>query len=49
MQGVLGAALESVTGESEPEGANCPFGGEKYTSISGVTYVCNGAPEMPAQ
>jgi len=42
--GPTGPAGESVVGASEPPGANCANGGVKYTSASGVEYVCNGAP-----
>ncbi|HTZ17581.1 MAG TPA: hypothetical protein VMB78_03995 [Dissulfurispiraceae bacterium] len=34
----------SVIGSSESPGANCTYGGVKYTSASGDNYVCNGAP-----
>ncbi|MBJ6766176.1 collagen-like protein [Myxococcaceae bacterium JPH2] len=42
--GATGATGQSVTGASEPPGANCANGGVKYTSSTGVDYVCNGAP-----
>lgn len=32
-----------MVGTSEASGANCAFGGTKYTSASGDAYVCNGA------
>jgi hypothetical protein len=42
--GATGPAGQSVVGASEPPGANCADGGVKFTSASGVEYVCNGAP-----
>jgi hypothetical protein len=39
---IPGASGSSVTVEVEPPGINCPNGGIKVTSLSGVTYVCNG-------
>jgi Collagen triple helix repeat (20 copies) len=33
----------SVTVSDEPAGANCANGGAKLVSVSGTTYVCNGA------
>jgi hypothetical protein len=41
--GNMGTAGQSVTVASEPAGANCPGAGIKVTSMSGTTYVCNGA------
>lgn len=41
--GENGTNGESVTGTPELAGANCAAGGVKYTSVSGVDYVCNGA------
>lgn len=41
--GTNGTNGVSVTGVPEPAGANCTNGGTKYTSASGVNYVCNGA------
>jgi hypothetical protein len=43
-QGATGADGQSVAGSSEPVGSNCAYGGAKYESVSGVSYVCNGAP-----
>ncbi len=41
--GATGSAGVSVTSEAVPAGdANCPAGGSKFTSASGVTYACNG-------
>lgn len=42
--GTQGPAGVSVAAASEAPGANCTYGGVKYTSTSGDTYVCNGAP-----
>ncbi|MHB8877981.1 MAG: hypothetical protein ACYC8T_30160 [Myxococcaceae bacterium] len=42
--GDTGAAGQSVGGASEAAGANCVYGGIKYTSVTGVHYVCNAAP-----
>jgi hypothetical protein len=42
--GTPGTDGQSVIGTVEPAGPNCPFGGVKYISASGTTYVCNGAP-----
>jgi hypothetical protein len=43
--GLNGANGQSVTAETLAVGnANCPYGGSKFTSTSGVTYACNGAP-----
>ena len=41
--GATGAAGQSVTSDPEPPGANCVNGGVRYTSVSGVNYVCNGS------
>jgi hypothetical protein len=43
-QGDTGQPGQSVTSVPEPPGSNCSSGGVKYTDISGVRYVCNGAP-----
>ncbi len=32
-----------MSGAVEDAGVNCAFGGMRYTSASGVSYVCNGA------
>jgi hypothetical protein len=32
-----------VTSAAEAPGANCANGGVRYTSVSGVNYVCNGS------
>src|SRR5262249_18844921 len=35
----------SVTSATEPAGANCTYGGSKFTAAdNAVTYACNGAP-----
>ena len=34
---------QSVTVTNEPAGANCATGGKKLVSVSGTSYVCNGA------
>ena len=39
-----GADGQNVTCISESAGANCTYGGIKCTSVSGVAYVCTGAP-----
>jgi hypothetical protein len=41
--GSTGAAGQSVTSAAEAPGANCANGGVRYTSASGVNYVCNGS------
>ena len=41
--GATGGAGQSVTSGVEAPGANCATGGVRYTSASGVNYVCNGA------
>lgn len=41
--GATGPAGVSVTGVSEPVGANCLHGGVKYVSGAGINFVCNGA------
>jgi hypothetical protein len=41
--GATGGAGQSVTSAVEAPGANCATGGVRYTSASGVSYVCNGA------
>lgn len=41
--GLPGPAGLSVESTSLPEGdPNCPNGGSRFTSVSGVTYACNG-------
>jgi hypothetical protein len=40
--GPAGPAGESVVGASEPPGVNCANGGVRYTSATGVDFVCNG-------
>lgn len=35
---------QSVTATAESNGANCTYGGWKFVSVSGTSYVCNGAP-----
>jgi hypothetical protein len=44
VQGPAGADGVSVTSIALAPGAdaNCPLGGSKFTSASGVTYACNG-------
>lgn len=42
--GVQGSSGPGVVSANEPSGANCAFGGIKYTSPSGVNYLCGGAP-----
>jgi hypothetical protein len=41
--GATGSAGQSVTSAVEAPGANCATGGVRYSSSSGVSYVCNGA------
>jgi YVTN family beta-propeller protein len=43
-QGPAGADGVSPVGQPEPAGANCQYGGLKYTDAQGAHYVCNGAP-----
>ncbi|HET7928546.1 MAG TPA: hypothetical protein VFM40_03250 [Actinomycetota bacterium] len=43
--GATGPAGQSVVGASEPPGVNCANGGVRYTSASGVDYVCNGTSQ----
>jgi hypothetical protein len=35
-----------VAGAPEPAGTNCANGGSKFTSVSGVTYACNGSDSV---
>jgi hypothetical protein len=44
LNGVDGEDGVSVTSVALAPGddANCPLGGSKFTSVSGVTYACNG-------
>ena len=43
--GAAGADGQSVTGTTLlPGDPTCPKGGSKFTSVSGDTYACNGAP-----
>lgn len=42
IQGPEGDPGESVTGSSEPPGANCAAGGAEYELGGFTTYVCNG-------
>ncbi len=42
--GATGAPGQSVTGSSEPAGANCTYGGSRFSSASGMSFACNGAP-----
>src|SRR5437870_3314756 len=43
--GSTGPAGESVTSSSLPVGdVVCIYGGSKFTSLSGDTFACNGAP-----
>jgi hypothetical protein len=42
--GETGQAGQSVAGVIEPPGANCRYGGIKYTSATGDVYVCDGVP-----
>ncbi|MBL8920554.1 MAG: hypothetical protein JNJ54_16945 [Myxococcaceae bacterium] len=41
-----GPAGQSVTTMTEPAGMNCANGGVRLTSVSGTSYVCNGATGM---
>jgi len=41
--GATGGAGQSVTSAVEAPGANCATGGVRYTSASGVNFICNGA------
>ena len=43
-QGNEGTDGQSVVGSSEAPGGNCASGGIRYDSVSGTSYVCNGAP-----
>jgi hypothetical protein len=47
--GAPGSDGLSVTSVTENPGVNCPNGGVKYTSDSGVDYVCNGAADTAAE
>ena len=47
--GAPGAPGQSVMALSEPPGENCPTGGQRLNSATGVTYVCNGAVGAPGQ
>jgi hypothetical protein len=43
--GTNGTNGVSVTSATEPAGANCSYGGSKFTAADdSVTYACNGAP-----
>jgi hypothetical protein len=42
--GAAGANGQSVTATVENAGANCTYGGWKLVSVSGTSFVCNGAP-----
>jgi hypothetical protein len=43
--GANGTNGVSVTSATEPAGANCTYGGSKFTAAdNNVTYACNGAP-----
>jgi hypothetical protein len=43
--GTTGSAGASVTSTTLTSGdSNCPAGGSRFTSASGVTFACNGAP-----
>jgi hypothetical protein len=33
-----------VISTAEPAGSNCTYGGVKFTDITGIRFVCNGAP-----
>ena len=41
--GINGTNGGVSAGSVEPAGANCLYGGVKYTSSTGSNYVCNGA------
>jgi hypothetical protein len=41
--GPQGPAGQSVIGTVEPPGINCPAGGQRISSASGSSYVCNGS------
>jgi Collagen triple helix repeat (20 copies) len=45
--GTPGTNGVSVISANEPEGANCPEGGSKFTAANGITYACNGADGAP--
>ena len=47
--GAPGAPGQSVLASSEPPGGNCPTGGVRLNSATGVTYACNGATGAPGQ
>lgn len=47
--GATGSDGRSVTSVTESPGVNCPNGGVKYTSASGVDYVCNGGTDTAAE
>jgi hypothetical protein len=42
--GTNGTNGTNVTSAPEPAGTNCANGGSSFTSASGTTYACNGAP-----
>ncbi len=45
--GAPGGPGQSVVASSEPPGGNCPAGGVRLYSATGVTYACNGAAGAP--
>lgn len=47
IQGPEGPPGISVTGLTEPPGANCIAGGVAYTAVSGTDFVCNGTIGAP--
>ena len=42
LQGIAGVSVTSTV--LSPGDANCPAGGTSFTSVSGTSYACNGAP-----
>ncbi|WP_394553767.1 collagen-like protein [Agromyces sp. MMS24-JH15] len=42
--GSVGADGQSVTVQHEPAGANCEYGGTKFTAVNGDSFACNGNP-----
>jgi len=47
--GAPGPPGQSVIGAAEPPDINCPNGGVRYTDITGIRFVCNGAPGPQGQ
>lgn len=44
LPGQRGADGQSVVGSSEPPGTHCSYGGIRFDSASGTSFVCNGTP-----